>query len=107
MHAKIAIHLLLDAGGLLGAEDDPRSTLMGLQLIEDGLEFPALAIQGCQLRRRRCTRLEHGGEQAIALGWPWSPGIIQPVLNDPHHHGVLVSVAIGEGIQTRVVRAVL
>ena len=80
---------------------------MGLQLIKHGLDLPSLAVHGCQLRCRCCGRIKHIGEQAIALGLPWPPEIIQLALDDPHHHGGLVSVAIGNGVQTRVVRAVL
>src|SRR5260370_22634685 len=44
--AQVAIDFLGDAVGNLGAQHHPRAALVGLQLIQGGLELPALRVEG-------------------------------------------------------------
>jgi hypothetical protein len=50
VRAQVAVGLLVDALGVFGAQYDARSALMGLELVERTLEFPALAVAIPQVR---------------------------------------------------------
>lgn len=66
VHTEMAAHLRLDFTQLLGAEHYPGPALMRLQVVEPGLDLPALPAQNRRLGNRSRSALEHRRQEPIA-----------------------------------------
>lgn len=62
---KEAVDFLLDAIGVLGAEDEAVSALMGLDLVQGVLDLPALMVEARQVGRRGLLRVADGRDQPV------------------------------------------
>ena len=65
VHAEVSVGLLGHAVGHLRAQHHPWTSLVGLELVERGLELPALVGRGQRARRPGPFGIENGGEEAI------------------------------------------
>jgi len=64
VHAQISIGLLADAVGHLGAQHDARAALVGLELVESGLDLPSLPVAAGQFVRGCGGRVDDRGQQS-------------------------------------------
>ena len=80
-----AVELLTHQRRCLAAQHALALRQVGLELVEDGLNLPALVVQRRQFQRRRVLRVQQGRQQPVARLRIVQPG--QGVLDDAHHHG--------------------
>src|SRR5487761_2284414 len=86
--AQMAPDLLFDEIGRLRSQYRARSTLVGLQLVEGGLDLPPLGVGGGEGGGRRRFGIEDRREQAVLLDVV--PSVVDRVVDDaqPHRRGV-------------------
>ena len=66
VHAEVSVGLLEDAVGHLRSQHHARAALVGLQLVERGLELPAFGIEAGELAGRCLLLVEDRGEQPVS-----------------------------------------
>ena len=74
MGAHHPVGLLTHAQGVLRAQHHPRPALVGLQLVQGGLELPAPRVQCCQFGGGGNARVEQRGYQPVTLRRRGRPG---------------------------------
>src|SRR5215211_3036566 len=85
--------LLVDPVGMAAAQHHPGAALVGLELIQRGLQLPPLRIQCRQLRRGGALGVGDGGDEPVALRLARAAGILQPVVHDPHRDPFVLGLA--------------
>src|SRR5215218_707818 len=96
MDQQVRPDLLADPVGMAAAQHHPGAALMGLELIQRGLQLPPLGIQRRQLGRGCPVRIQDGGDQPVALRLTSAARIVQPVVHDPHRHPLVLGLALAQ-----------
>ena len=105
--AQVAVCLLVDAVGVLGAQHDAGAALMGLQLVQRALQFPALAVERGELCGRGAGGIKDRGREPVAVVGLRDAGIIDAVLDDANLDAVALGALVGlAGVDARQERAV-
>ncbi|WP_354644285.1 hypothetical protein [Kitasatospora camelliae] len=95
--------LLFHSAGVLGAQDEPGPALMGLDLVQGGLDLSPLGVERGELARRCLGGVEDGGDQPVDGG---VAGSAEGVLDDADPDGVGAAVPVPGGDDLRQVGAV-
>lgn len=66
--AQVPPDLLQDQIGRLGTQHRPRTTLMGLELVEGVLDLPSLRVGEGEICSAGLLRVEDRGQQPVLLG---------------------------------------
>ena len=89
-----SIELLHHSSGRLAAEHRPLA-LVGLQLIDGQLFFPAFMVELDEPRSWMGVGIQQSGQQPMLLAATGSIGVIEGVLDDPHQDSLPVMTTMG------------
>ncbi len=88
-----AIELLLDPLGGLRAQRVVTEALVRIDVVDGGLDLPALVIAQDQVHGPHRAGIEQGGDQPMQFAMPWSLRILKAVFDDAHQQGLALLFA--------------